>query len=67
MIGTKEFLTEVLDVLNLKYELSKDKRHKNNTYFINFRKNDSIQFLDFIYKDATIYLDRKYELYIKTK
>ena len=37
-------------------------------YAINInRQNDKLNFLDWIYKDSTIYLDRKYKKYLKVK
>ena len=39
-------------------------KNSDNLYSYNiYSKKDSKDFLDWIYKDATIYLDRKYEIY----
>ncbi len=66
LLGTKEFLETVLNVLNFKtISLKKDKRHQNNTYSINFNRKDGIKFLDYMYKDSNIYLERKYNKYLQ--
>lgn len=65
IIGTKEFLLELLAILNFDIKLSKDKRHKSNTYFISFKIKEGLDFLDFMYKDSNIYLERKYNLYLQ--
>ena len=31
------------------------------------KNSDRIKFLDYIYKDSTVYLDRKYKKYLKAK
>lgn len=65
VIGTKEFLTEILTMLNIKQSLCKDVRHSGNTFSIEFRKENGLKFLEFIYKNANVYLERKYNLYIQ--
>lgn len=49
-----------------------DNNYINNCGTIMYRpditkKSDKIKFLDYIYKDSTIYLDRKYKKYLKVK
>ena len=65
-IGTKETLTYIEDISQFKWSWSKRHPEKDtNNYQINCgRVNDSINFLNYMYKDATIYLDRKYENYL---
>lgn len=65
IIGTKEFLTGLLNELNIVEVpiLKKDKRHLNNTFYVQFRKQQGIEFLNYIYYNANIYLDRKYSNY----
>lgn len=65
LIGTKEFLIKILEIFNFKIPLRKDKRHTGNTFSILFKKKESEIFLDFIYKNSNIYLDRKYNLYLQ--
>ena len=63
LYGTKEFLLELIKITNLPLNLKRDKRHKNNTYFISYFGINSINFLNYIYKDSSIYLDRKFKVY----
>ena len=65
LIGTKEFLESVLRILNLDLKLYKDKRHRFNTYSIQFNKKDGLNFLDYMYKNSNIYLERKNNLYLQ--
>lgn len=64
VIGTDTFLEKMIDKLNLRkkkiYVLGKN---KNNYRYCLQSKNDAEQYLDILYKDCNIYLDRKYEKY----
>ena len=64
LLGTKEFLTELLIITNLSTKLSKDKRHRGNTYSLNFRGADGLILLDYMYKNSNVHLERKYNLYM---
>lgn len=57
-------LESILKSLNIKCSLIKDPKENCWNLFINGSKNQK-KFLDWIYKDATIYLVRKYNKYIK--
>jgi intein/homing endonuclease len=64
LLGTKEFLTSIIEILNIDIKsLKKDKRHKNNTFYIKFNIKDSFKFYEFIYLNNYICLDRKYNKY----
>jgi hypothetical protein len=64
LLGTKEFLISVMEILNIDIKhLKKDKRHKNNTFYILFNIKDSLKFYEFIYLNNCICLDRKYNKY----
>jgi len=65
LIGTKEFLNKILEILTIKVNLSKDKRHNGNTYWIDFNKKDGNAFLDYMYENSKVYLERKYNLYLQ--
>ena len=66
IIGTKEFLQEMLKALNLSTTLFyKDKRTKHNTYFINICGNKAECVATLLYSNATIYLERKYNRYCR--
>ena len=63
IIGTPEFLNDIVKYSNIVGIKSKDKRWKNNTEFLSYHLSESIEFINYIYKDSKIYLDRKYKLY----
>ena len=63
LLGTPEFLDMVEKYSNIFGERGKDKRWKNNTEYIDFSLKEGIVFINYIYKDSKIYLDRKYKLY----
>ena len=65
ILGTKEFLTGICNLFELDNNriLKKDKRHLNNTFYIQFTVKDGLNLLNYMYKDAIIFLDRKRELY----
>lgn len=64
-IGTKETMTFIEQLSGFKWNWSQRfPERKTNNYQIGCgRVNDCINFLNYMYKDATIYLDRKYEKY----
>ena len=70
--GTKEFLLKVIDILNqdILIEMSEKnlfKRFDNdkNSFYTSVSNNRKVKlFLDYIYKDSTIYLDRKFSKYL---
>jgi hypothetical protein len=66
-VGTYEFCeavqNKILELLHIKSGIYHDKR-KNHCYSLNIKNyKDSKTFLDYIYQDATIYLQRKYDIY----
>lgn len=63
LLGTPEFLNMVEKYSNIFGKRGKDKRWKNNTEYINFPLKEGVVFINYIYKDSKIYLDRKYKLY----
>lgn len=68
--GTKELLTEILKTLNkenLKMEQRWPERNNNNWSVTIYGKVQVLMLLDKIYENATIFLDRKYEIYLKMK
>lgn len=59
-----------MDMLNniIKYSdtiasLKHDKRHSKEIFYLDWNKENSIKFINYIYNNSTIYLDRKYKLY----
>lgn len=66
LLGTKEFLIKVKEILYTKYNIISYLSHqKSNGKAFNLRisRKSSIPFLDLLYNSATIYLDRKYKRY----
>lgn len=60
IIGTYEFLSSIREIYPQFSDLKKDKRWKNNTYYIICHTNKADEVLTSLYKNATIYLQRKY-------
>lgn len=68
LLGTKEFLESLIKTLEIKGKssiLKKNKKHLNNTFYISMSGNNARNLISYIYKDATIFLERKYDRYIK--
>ena len=68
ILGTKEFLEAILFILKKELNinsvlLKKDKRNLNNTFNFYLNGNRCRSFLNFIYSDSTVFLDRKKELF----
>ena len=62
VIGTKEFLSEIKRILeenNIKSNLIRDRRMEE-TMVLEISGSSERNFLEYLYKDATIYLDRKF-------
>jgi predicted DNA-binding protein YlxM (UPF0122 family) len=63
LLGGQKYLEEIKQVINNR-DISANVYHKNNDlYVLSMAHNQGIEFLKYIYKDATIYLDRKFEKY----
>jgi hypothetical protein len=63
ILGTPEFLNgieEYSDIIGIR---GKDKRWTSNTEYIEFHKEEGIKFINYIYENSKIYLDRKYKLF----
>lgn len=71
IIGTKEFLSGIIEVFPTLFSVHpyhKDKRRPNsNTYEISLGGEKSAFFGNLLYKNATIYLERKYNKFIEYK
>ena len=75
LCGTKEFLSSVIDILNknipthtFNKKFYKRRKDDKNNYYISYGgRIKTLSVMDFIYKDSNIFLDRKYELYLKLK
>ena len=63
MIGTKPMLDAILKYSNTVANYRHDKRHSDETFFLDWKKEEGIKFINYLYKDSNIYLDRKFKLY----
>lgn len=64
LIGTKEFLLKIYQLYNIDGVFLKDKRRNGNTFTLALHREYGINFIDLLYNNASIYLDRKYNLYL---
>lgn len=67
-IGTYQFLQSINDIIYEKYDIKIPKLHKrkaeHEVYALEYSSNKRSKIIyDFMYKDATIYLNRKYNKY----
>lgn len=63
LIGTRDFLEKVLEILNINANIHLVNSSSQKIYNISFAIQKGTDFLNQIYSKATIYLDRKYNLY----
>lgn len=63
ILGTPEFLDKIDEYSNIESIRRHDKRHSEKTYILEFNKENGIKFINYIYSNCNIYLDRKYKLY----
>jgi len=63
VLGTKEFLDVLKPYINYTRPLYRNKSHLNNTFFLSNTLGKAVKVGDYMYKDATIFLERKYNIY----
>lgn len=61
--GTYEMLSEIQKILNIGGTLKHSKSAHNNYELAYKRRKRAKIFMEYLYKDATIYLDRKYQIF----
>ena len=67
--GTSDMLQDISDfllnnkIIRTRPSISKDKRRENTYRFYIYGTDTNKEFLDYLYKDSKIYLDRKYQHY----
>lgn len=69
IIGTRNFvdgIVKLCDFAEFHYYQRHPKRNKDNWTIMITKKDGIRNFMNYIYKDATIYLQRKYDLYVKS-
>ena len=68
ILGTLEFLISMRNQISASINIPKNKPHqKGNIYVLNYNGKTAIKVLDWSYKDASIYLERKYNKYMEFK
>lgn len=68
LLGTLNMLQNIEKHSNIKVSYQHDKRHHQDCHSFRISKTiDIIKILDYMYKDSTIYLDRKYEKYCRLR
>lgn len=63
LLGTKQMLEQVLLYSGISAKYKHDKRHSEETWSLEWSKQEGIDFINYLYQDGSIYLNRKYELY----
>lgn len=67
VLGTTDFLNKFEDSINFKNKITrcKDKRcnKDNDTYGLFFKTSESLDLINYLYTNSSIYLDRKFKLY----
>lgn len=65
VLGTSEFLDEFENILSFQKTITRcrDKRLTGNTISLSFKRAESIQLINYLYYNSSIYLDRKFKLY----
>jgi hypothetical protein len=64
VLGTKVFLQNILENCKLSANFRHDSRHSENTFSLEFNKINGIAFINYLYSNTNIYLDRKYNKYL---
>ena len=68
VLGTKSMVEGIKTYLSLEYLTTSVEPRAEGVYYINFGGNlQVLEKLDYIYKDATVYLKRKYDTYKELK
>lgn len=63
ILGTKVFLEEILKHSNTNATFRHDKRHSVETLTLEWSKEEGIKFINYLYNNSSIYLDRKFKLF----
>lgn len=68
ILGTLNVLCNIEKKSNVSFYKAHDKRHHTDCYSMRiYSHEDKYDFLKYIYENSTIYLNRKYNLYLKVK
>lgn len=63
VLGTSDFLNNIISYSDTTPNIRHDKRHSEETLILEWHKDDGIKFINYLYKNSSIYLDRKFKLY----
>lgn len=63
VLGTMDVLKNILKYSDTEAVIEHDSRHSEETLFLRWTKDQGVKFINYIYSDSTIYLNRKYKLY----
>ena len=63
LLGTRNMLENILKYSNTNAKLEHDPRHSEETLSLLWNKEQGIKFINYLYTNCSIYLDRKYKLY----
>lgn len=63
LLGTKDVLEKILHHSNTNATFRHDTRHSEETLTLDWNKEQGIKFINYIYNNSNVYLDRKYALY----
>lgn len=64
VLGTKRFLQGILSTCGISANFRHDKRHSEKTFSLEFNKENGISFINYLYSNSSIYLQRKYNKYL---
>lgn len=67
VVGTKEFIAKLSEYLPISGHIRHNKRHSDNTNQLCFSSRKARLVVDYLYDNATIYLDRKFNIYKKMR
>ena len=67
VLGTKELLYKLIEEIELPKRnfYKKNKEKDSNCYFFEYSGKNAINFIDYLYKDCNIFLERKYNKYLE--
>lgn len=63
VLGTKNFINGILHYSKIEAAIRHDKRHSKNIITLDYHVNEGTKFINYLYSESNIYLDRKYKLF----
>lgn len=65
ILGTEDFLNGIQKIYGSNKKLHLNNKNNNVTKVLSFSGKKAFDFINYLYKDSTIYLDRKYKKYLE--